>query len=197
MAESIKSAGAYEICAREFLAARDGSVVGADIVSDWARSLPGGTDVIEIACGGGLPVTRALVEAGANIWAIDSSATLLATFRSRFPAIPTRCQSALECDYFGRRFDAALAIGLMFLLEESEQIALLYRVSEILLPGGHFLFTAPSDAGTWRDIITGQECRSLGQARYVDALKRGGFHLMRTCVDSGDNHYYDARKDNG
>lgn len=190
----MSSASAYEAHAHEFLAARDRSVIGADIVGHWARLLPAGTDVIEIGCGGGYPVTRALVEADVNLWAIDASPTLLGQFRSRFPAIPTQCALALECDYFGRKFGAAVAIGLIFLLEESEQVALLHRVSEILLPNGRFLFTAPMETGTWRDITTGHECRSLGEKTYVEALQVAGFRLVGTHIDQGKNNHYEVQK---
>ena len=190
----MSSASAYEAHAQEFLAARDGSLMGADIVGRWARSMPVGTDVVEIACGGGYPVTRALVEAGINVWAIDASATLLDTFHARFPDIPTQCSSALACDYFGRSFGAAVSIGLIFLLEPSEQVALLHRVSEILLPKGRFLFTAPVETATWRDIVTGHDCRSLGEARYVQALESAGFRVIDLHVDEGENNYYDVEK---
>jgi hypothetical protein len=87
------------------------------------------------------------MESGVNVWAIDSSPTLLARLRLRFPSIPTQCSPAQESDYFGRQFGAAICIGLLFPLEESEQVALLHRVSEILLPEGRFLFTAPVEMG--------------------------------------------------
>lgn len=190
----MSSAIAYETHAHDFLAARDGSSIGADVVSRWARSLPAGTDVIEIACGGGYPVSRALVESGVHLWAVDASATLLETFRLRFPAVPTQCCPALECDFFGRKFGAAVSIGLLFLLDEAEQIALLHRVSEILLPAGRFLFTAPLQTGTWRDMATGHECRSLGEARYVQALESAGFRVIDMYVDQGQNNHYDAQK---
>ena len=190
----MNSASAYEMHALEFLDARDKSLVGAGIVASWARALPVGTDVIEIACGGGCPVTRTLVETGVNLWAIDPSPTLLERFRLRFPSIPTQCALALESDYFGRQFGAAISIGLLFLLEASEQVALLRRVSEILLPGGRFLFTAPIETGTWRDTTTGHECRSLGRARYVEALENAGFCVIGTHVDEGRNNHYEAQK---
>lgn len=82
----------------------------------------------------------------------------------------------------------------MFLLEESEQVALLHRFSEILLPNGRLLFTAPIETGAWRDITTGHACRSLGQARYVQALENAGFRLIGTHVDEGKNNHYEAQK---
>jgi cyclopropane fatty-acyl-phospholipid synthase-like methyltransferase len=191
------SARAYELHARKFLEARDRSRVGAEIVAQWAGSLAPGTEVVEIACGGGYPVTRALVQSGLSVWAIDASPTLLRTFRSRFPDIPTRCSSVLDSDYFERKFGASIAIGLIFLLEDSEQTAMLLRVSEILLPGGRFLFTAPVDVGTWQDVTTGRECRSLGRHGYLKAMSEAGLRLVGTHVDEGENHYYEAEKVNG
>jgi SAM-dependent methyltransferase len=190
----VNPASAYEMHALEFLDARDKSQTGASIVARWAQALPVSTDVIEIACGGGYPVTRTLVASGVNVWAIDPSPALLERFRSRFPGIPTQCAAALDSDYFGRQFGAAIAIGLLFLLEASEQVALLRRVSEILLPGGRFLFTAPIETGTWRDTTTGHECRSLGRARYVEALENAGFCVIGTHVDEGQNNHYEAQK---
>jgi SAM-dependent methyltransferase len=190
----MNSASAYETHAIEFLDARDDSLVGADIVANWARALPMGTDVVEIACGGGYPVTRTLVAAGVNLWAIDPSPTLLERFRLRFPNIPAQCALALESDYFGRQFGAAISIGLLFLLEASEQVALLRRVAEILLPGGRFLFDAPIETGTWRDTTTGHPCRSLGRARYVETLESAGFCVIATHVDEGRNNHYETQK---
>ena len=190
----MNAAAAYEMHARDFLDARDRSLVGAAVVARWARTLPAGTDVIEIACGGGYPVTRTLVGAGVNLWAIEPSPSLLEQFRLRFPTIPTQCASALESDYFQRQFGAAIAIGLLFLLEPVEQVALIRRVSEILSPDGRFLFTAPIETASWKDATTGHECRSLGRAAYVEALENAGLHLLGTHVDEGQNNYYEVGK---
>lgn len=190
----MSAASAYEMHALRFLEARESSRTGAATVAHWARQLPDGTDVIEIACGGGYPVSQVLMESGVNLWAIDAAPTLLERFRLRFPNVPAQCSLALESDYFERKFGAAIAIGLLFLLEESEQLALLHRVSEILWPEGRFLFTAPIEIGTWRDTTTGHECRSLGRARYVQTLQSAGFCVLGTHVDEGKNNHYDVQK---
>lgn len=187
----------YEMQALKYLDARDQSRVGVEIVERWARSLPFGTPVVEIACGGGYPLTQVLVDAGLAVWAIDTSPTLLRQFRLRFPAIPTQCASALESNYFGRTFEAVLSIGLLSFLLEDEQLALLHRVSEILEPRGRFLFTAPIETGTWRDVTTGLECWSLGRIAYTRALQHLGFRMIRTHVDEGETNYYEAEKIGG
>lgn len=187
----------YEMQALQYLDDRDRSRVGVEIVERWARSLPFGTPVVEIACGGGYPITQVLVDSGLAVWAIDTSPTLLRQFRLRFPMVPTQCASALESNYFGRTFEAVISIGLIFLLREDEQLALLHRVSEILEPRGRFLFTAPVETGAWQDVTTGLACWSLGRNAYTRALQHLGFRVIRTHIDEGENNYYEAEKISG
>ena len=188
------SARAYENHARKFLNIRDHSTIGIGVVERWAHSLPAGSDVLEIACGGGIPVTHTLTIAGLKLWAVDSSPTLVSEFKVRFPAIPVACAHAIESDYFGRKFSAVISIGLIFLLSEDEQIRLIHRVSELLVPGGRFLFTAPIEIGIWADMNTGHECRSLGREQYERILSEAHFHLLATCVDEGQNNYYSVER---
>ena len=191
---SADSASAYEKHAREFLSARDRSTVGAEVVKRWARSIGPGTEILEIGCGGGLPVTRVLADADLKLWAVDSSPTLLSEFRARFPDIPVECARALESTYFGRKFGAVISIGLVFLLQADEQAALIHRASELIVAGGRLLFTAPLEKGTWADTTTGHECRSLGRERYESILAEGGFRVVATYEDEGRNNYYEAER---
>ena len=188
------SIAAYEKHAREFLECRDKSEIGTRVAEHWARSLPPQAEVIEIACGGGLPVTRILINSGLKLWAIDSSPSLLSVFRERFPGIATKCDPVLDSDFFKRKYDAAIAIGLIFLLDENDQPRMLRRVSEILRPEASFLFTAPTEVGTWTDINTGHTCRSLGREMYESTLTSAGFRVAALHQDSGRNNYYEAEK---
>ena len=187
------SAKAYERHAREFLCARDEGSIGAGVIESWSNSLAPGLDGLEIACGGGLPVTQTLVNSGLKVWAVDSSPNLLASFQSRFLDIPVQCARIQESDYFGRKFGAVIAIGLVFLLDEEDQMALIRSVSEHFLPGGRLLFTAPFEEATWVDLIAGHSCISLGRETYESALQESGLQLTATYVDEGNNNYYDAR----
>ena len=188
------SAEAYEAHAHEFLRGRDTSLIGTVVVNQWSRTLRRGASVIELACGGGYPITRVLNDAGLQVWAVDSSPTLVAEFRSRFPTIPVQCSRVQESDFFGRMYEGAIAIGLIFLLSKSDQAALISRVSKILVPGGRFLFTAPIETGDWLDTNTGLECRSLGQASYENHLRKAGFRVVATLSDKGANNYYDVER---
>lgn len=189
---SSDSASIYETHARAFLGARDRSTVGTEVVKRWARSLSSGTEVLEIGCGGGLPVTRVLADAGLKLWAVDSSPTLLSEFKERFPTIPVECARALESAYFGRKFGAVISIGLVFLLNAQEQAALIHRASELIIAGGRLLFTAPLEIGTWTDTTTAHECQSLGRERYESILAEASFRVVVTYEDEGRNNYYEA-----
>lgn len=194
MQTMMDSASAYEAHAHEFLRARDKSPIGTHIVDQWSGTLRPGATVIELACGGGYPITRVLSSAGLQLWAVDSSPTLVAQFRSRFPTIPVQCARVQESDFFDRTYEGAIAIGLIFLLSESDQSTLISRVSKILVPGGRFLFMAPIKRGDWIDMNTGLECRSLGQASYEEYLREAGFRVVATCTDKGANNYYDVER---
>src|SRR5213078_1429422 len=86
----------YEGVSAEFLAGRGrapSTGIGARHVRDWARTLPRGATVIDLGCGSGLPITRALVSEGLNVYAIDASPSMVEAFRYNFPKTPVACES--------------------------------------------------------------------------------------------------------
>ncbi|MFK7893563.1 MAG: class I SAM-dependent methyltransferase, partial [Granulosicoccus sp.] len=135
---------------------------------------------------------RILDKAGLRLWAVDSSPTLVAEFRARFPHVPVQCARAQESTFFEKKYDGAIAVGLVFLLPESEQSALISRIARILVQGGRFLFTAPIETGNWIDRNTGLTCCSPGQRVYEEYLSRSGFRIINTFADAGANNYYDV-----
>jgi SAM-dependent methyltransferase len=183
----------WEAAAAPFMAAR--SPVGAALVRSWAlTNLPPGATIVDIGCGSGVPIAEALVAEGFALFAIDAAPTLLAAFRRRFPEVPTACEAAQHSAFFGRRFDAAIAIGLLFLLAEADQAQLIARVATALEPGGRFLFSAPREPCEWPDLLTGRLSRSLGEDIYARLLQGAGLRLLGSQVDEGGNHYFDAVK---
>jgi len=186
----IDSATAYEINATRFLDNRDRSTIGANVVRQWAESIDQSSEVLEIGCGSGYPITLELVDVGLKVWAIDSSPSLLDEFRARVPNAECRCERLQDSTFFERKFSAVVAVGVLFLLPADEQIKLLMRVTDILEKQGKFIFTAPVETGGWYDNITGLECVSLGSERYRSELISLGFENIKSIIDSGKNHYY-------
>lgn len=185
------SSDAYEQHAKTFLETRDVSAVGSNIVEQWCKKIPARACGLELGCGGGYPITQLLDAADFKLWAIDSSPTLVAAFESRFPQIPVRCERVQESDFFGLRFDFVVSVGLLFLLDESDQEKLTRDVAKVLLPGGRWLLTAPVETGDWVDALSGIHCMSLGTERYHQLFNNAGFKLEAQYVDHGENNYYD------
>jgi len=187
----------YESVSNEFLARRGrapSTGIGAKEVRNWARSLPRRSSVIDLGCGPGYPITAILVEEGLNVFAVDGSATFVAAFRRNLPGIPILCEPVQTSRIFDRTFDAALAWGLIFLLNVEDQHRLIRRFSEILAPGGRLLFTAPAPAHTWVDVMTNLESVSLGAEEYRKLLRAAGLTVSSEYEDEGQNHYFDAFK---
>jgi SAM-dependent methyltransferase len=190
----------YEAVAAEFLARRGTApptAIGTGRVRDWARTLRRGASMLDLGCGSGLPITKVLVDEGLDVCAVDAAPSLVDAFRKNFPRIPVACESVLDSSFFGRKFEAVIAWGLMFLLQPREQQLLIRRVADVLVPGGRFLFTSAAQPVTWNDMITGLESRSLGAAEYRKHLSAAGVSVIDEYDDEGENHYFDTLKNGG
>jgi SAM-dependent methyltransferase len=163
-------------------------------VVDWSESLPRAATVLDLGCGTGAPIAQALIERGFHVYGVDASPTLVAAFRSRFPSAPVQCAAVEDSDFFVRTFDAVVAWGLFFLLDEDAQRSLIKKIAGALRSGGRLLFTAPSQSCSWLDAMTGRRSISLGYEEYRKALETQGLSLVGTHSDEGENYYYSALK---
>jgi len=184
----------WEAVTNEFIAIREQSDIGVDVVQAWARNLPNGCAVLDIGCGTGIPVAQALVADGFEIYGVDASPTMVAEFQQRFPKASVACEPVEASAFFDRSFDGIVAIGLIFLLPAAIQRQLIFAVASALNSGGHFLFTSPAQVCEWADLMTGRKSRSLGQDAYARLLAEAGLVLVRSYVDAGENRYFHAQR---
>lgn len=182
----------YEAVAEEFIAIR--SNYGREIVRKWAKALPQGASVIDIGAGSGEPLTSALIKAGLNVSAIDASPKMVAAFKQNFPDINVVCEPAEQSSFFNQNFDAALAIGLIFLLPEQGQIDVIRKIGSALNLGGKLLFTAPKPFCQWDDLLTGKRSLSLGADKYRKILVEASLKPINKYTDKGGAIYYEAEK---
>ena len=187
----------YESVSTEFLARRGrapSTGIGAKEVRNWACSLPPRSSVIDLGCGPGFPLTAILVDEGLDVFAVDGAPSFVSAFRRNLPGVPVLCEAVQDSGMFNRTFDAALAWGLIFLLNVEDQHRLIRRFFDILVPGGRLLFTAPAPAATWTDVMTNLESVSLGAEEYRKLLTAAGLSVSAEYEDEGQNHYFDAFK---
>jgi SAM-dependent methyltransferase len=186
----------YDLIA-EWYASDRNSDIGVPEVTALASSLPRGASVIDIGCGNGNPITRALLASGCDVVGIDSSLEMLARFRLNCPDTPAICTSILSYDFEGKTFDGAVAWGVMFHLTHADQESAIRKVSQVLNPGARFLFTSGDQQGSIQGApMNGVPFRyfSFSVDGYRDLLRAHGFTLIDTHADRGQNTYYLAAR---
>ncbi|MEX2553419.1 MAG: SAM-dependent methyltransferase, partial [Actinomycetota bacterium] len=104
------------------------------------------------------------------------------------------CEAVRSSRFFDRKFDGAVAWGLLFLLPSEAQSVLIHKVSDRLVAGGRFLFTAPRQACEWQDVLTDRTSVSMGREGYRAALQEAGLVLVDEREDEGENHYFLAAR---
>lgn len=163
-----------------------------------ASSIPAGSLVLDVGCGTGIPITRALLRRGHRVVGLDSSSAMLERFAQNCPeafAVRGVVQSSpfVECV-----FDAAVAWGVMFHLNPEDAIKAIASVSRIVKPGAPFLFTSGDVDGFEgkEDKMNGVTFRYFSYSRhsYRRILGDHGFALIDVHADSGNNTYYLARR---
>lgn len=183
----------YDAVADDFMRLRSSS--GLATVRAWATALPRGGSIIDVGAGSGEPLTAALVDDGFDVCAVEASPKMVAAFQRRLPTVEIACEPA-ECSrFFERTFDGAIAIGLLFLLPEDRQRSLLRKIAGALKPRGSLLFSAPRQACSWIDRLTGRESASLGAEEYRRLLAGSGLRVTREHLDEGESYYYEAWKE--
>lgn len=184
----------YEAIAADFARLREESAVGLGTVLHWAKSLRPGAEVLDLGCGSGMPIAVTLDREGFVVSGVDAAPSLVAAFRKRLPHAAIACEAVEHSPFFGRTFDAVLAVGLVFLLPEDAQGALIRKVASVLRPGGRFLFSAPAQACGWADVLTGRPSRSPGHQGYAAIFAAAGLEPVATCLDEGGNHYFEVAR---
>jgi SAM-dependent methyltransferase len=187
----------YDQHAERYWTFRETSDLGVAEVRAWAVGLPRGGAVLDLGCGSGVPISRALISDGFVVHGVDASPRMVAAFRERFPGVPVACEAVESSTFFDRAFDGVVSWGLLFLLPAETQVALLSRMASVLRPGGRLLFTAPAQVCEWEDALTGARSRSLGRAVYRTLLRDAGLLPLGEQSDGGDNHYYAAVRGSG
>ncbi len=141
--------------------------------------LPEGGRVLDIGCGGGEPIARCLIERGFRISGVDSSPSLIALCRERFPGQTWQVGDMRDLD-LGERFDGLLAWHSFFHLAQDDQRAMFRRFSAHAAPGAALMFTSGPQAGEAVGWWQGEPLHhaSLAPAEYAALLAQNGFAVV-------------------
>ena len=100
--------------------------------------IPPGTDVLELGCGAGLPMTAALAD-GRTVTGVDISATQIELARRNVPAATFLQADMTGLEFPAASFDAVVAFYSLTHVPRDEQGPLLEHVAAWLRPGGVFV----------------------------------------------------------
>jgi SAM-dependent methyltransferase len=106
---------------------------------------PGG-EILDIGCGMGEPIARYCMEAGVRVVGVDSSPTMIALCRERFPGAEW-IVADMRALALGRQFDGLLAWDSFFHLSGEDQRGMFPRFAEHARPGAPLMFTSGTSEG--------------------------------------------------
>jgi len=187
----------YDLIA-EWYASERIDQTGVPEATTLASSIPRGSFILEVGCGNGLPITRALLSCGHRVIGLDSSSAMLSNVKHNCPEAFAVRGIVQSCPFADCVFDAAVAWGVMFHLNPEDAIRAIANVSRIAKPGAPFLFTS-GDA----DSLDGKEGNingvtfryfSYSVENYRRILDDHDFTLVDVHAENGNNTYYLAKK---
>jgi SAM-dependent methyltransferase len=153
---------------------------------EWLRDLDArlsdGSDVLELGCGRGVPVTRELARRH-RVTGVDISAVQIELARHHVPEASFMHADAVELDIAASSFDAIVALFLFGHVPADEQTGLIQRVCSWLRPGGLLLATFGA-GGAGEDVDhdwlgVPMFFASLNGDAYVPLLRDGGLEPLR------------------
>ena len=168
--------GLYEDNAAAWDRMRGRDLHEAPWLDRFLGQVPAGGSILDIGCGMGEPVARYFAERGYAVTGVDSSASLIAMARSRFPAHRWIAADMRLLD-LGCRFDGLIAWHSFFHLSPEDQRAMFARFGAHAKPGSPLMFTSGAEhgetLGEWQNepLYHG----SLDPAEYRALLEANGF----------------------
>lgn len=140
--------------------------------------------ILDLGCGCGEPIAQHLIEAGHALTGVDSSASLVALCRKRFPSGDWRVADMRRLD-LGRRFGGILAWDSFFHLPPADQRAMFAVFRDHAAPGAALMFTSGPSAGEVVSEYRGDPLyhASLDRAEYEGLLAGHGFRVLRHLAD--------------
>jgi SAM-dependent methyltransferase len=136
--------------------------------------------VLDIGCGMGEPMARYCLEGGFHVTGIDSSPSMIAMCRARFPHAEWLVADMRDLA-LNRRFDGLLAWDSFFHLSADDQRAMFPRFARHAESGAPLMFTSGTSEGEVIGSFRGEPLyhASLDTSEYEHLLSTNNFSVQR------------------
>ncbi len=141
--------------------------------------LPQGGTILDIGCGSGEPLARHFIESGYAVTGIDSSTSLIAMCRTRFPNSDWQVADMRSLS-LGKRFDGLIAWDSFFHLTFEDQRRMFALFQAQARPGTALMFTSGPAHGEAMGVFVGEPLyhSSLSPDEYRALLQEHGFAVI-------------------
>jgi SAM-dependent methyltransferase len=138
--------------------------------------VPPGGEILDIGCGAGEPVAAYVLRSGRGVTGIDSSPSMIAICRGRFPAAEWHAADMRSLS-LERQFDGIVAWDSVFHLDAAAQRAMFPIFAAHSRAGAALLFTSGPGAGEAVGDLFGERLyhASLDEMEYRALLEQNGF----------------------
>ncbi|NML74674.1 class I SAM-dependent methyltransferase [Rhizobium sp. S-51] len=176
--------GLYERHASAFDDIRSKHLFEKPWLDRFAGQLPQGACVLDLGCGSGEPMAADLVARGLSVTGIDSSESLIALCRSRFPGEAWHVGDMRRLA-LNQSFDAILAWHSFFHLNAADQRAMFPAFAAHAAAGAMLMFTSGPGEGVSIGSFEGEPLHhaSLAPDEYRHLLRENGFEVVAHVVE--------------
>tara|TARA_R110000868_G_scaffold33549_1_gene121595 strand:- start:1105 stop:1719 length:615 start_codon:yes stop_codon:yes gene_type:complete len=169
----------YERTASAWLTARGTDLIEADWMDLFTARLTPGAAILDLGCGGGVPIGAELLRRGFAVTGLDSAPSLIDHARTTLPE-GNWIVGDMRCFVSPHRFGGIIAWHSFFHLSQDDQRAMIPRFAKLAAPGGTVMFTSGPEAGEAWGEWQGEPLfhASLGQEEYRERLAAAGFSAI-------------------
>lgn len=152
--------------------------------------------VLDLGCGTGHPIAKAISPIVKEYCGIDNSQPMLDAYLKNVQNANCRLLEMSDIDQVSGKWDFIFSWGSICHLPIELQRKTMIAVSKLLKPEGRFLFTGGKEA----DECTGKVGEytvnhySMGQSIYEKFLSEQGMDLINASFSEGNNYVYVFRK---
>lgn len=183
----------YDIIAEDYYKERSVFENGPEI-ERFISGLPEEAVILDVGCGGGIPVLRLLADRGFIVKGIDFSKTMLDMARRNVPEAELILGDVTKRDFDPESLDGIISTYAIIHIHRSHHALLYRRMFKWLRPGGVMLVSTGKD--DWSDIDeyfgVPMVWNHPGPKESLQLVKKAGFEVIfeRLVTTGGETHYW-------